>query len=259
MFGEPMSTGVPAATPGLSLAEQYSSFAAYALSTEATPRPASTSLDVARFHAYTGEISFSTDPQVRLYLDGGTVYHAERDGDPPISQVLRDLGVVQADQLERGMVRVGDVEHLGRLFDREPSIDRDAVMVVMETRSEAIVRELANRATASVTISAYRHHPSGIHRWFVAAQDATGSHRPVSAVAQVDRSVVDELPALQASPPALEIEWTEPDPSGPLPAPLPTPNAADRSVVRSADPADLSARASSRPDRRRDRRHQPAR
>jgi hypothetical protein len=240
-----MRTGVPTPTPSVSLAEQYSSFAAYALSTEATPRPASTSLDVARFHAYTGEISFSTDPQVRLYLDGGTVYHAERDGDPPISQVLRDLGVVQADQLERGMVRVGDVEHLGRLFEREPSIDRDAVMVVMETRSEAIVRELANRATASVTISAYRHHPSGIHRWFVAAQDATGSHRPVSAVAQVDRSVVDELPALQASPPPLEIEWAEPDPSGPLPAPLPTPNAADLAtpvVPASADPADLSAR-----------------
>jgi hypothetical protein len=205
------------------LAEQFGSFAAYALSTETTPRPASTSLDVARFHAYTGEISFSTDPLVRLYLDGGTVYHAEREGDPQISQVLRDLGVVEADQLERGMVRVGDVEHLGRLFDREPSIDRDAVMVVMETRSEAIVRELANRSTASVSVSAYRHHPSGIHRWFVGSVDSAGSQRPVSVVAQVDRSVVDDLPALEATPPALEIEWTEPDPSGPLPAPLPTP------------------------------------
>ena len=29
------------------------------------------------------------------------------------------------------MVRVGDVEHIGRLFDREPSIDRDAALVVM--------------------------------------------------------------------------------------------------------------------------------
>ena len=223
MSGESMSAGLPASSPSLSVAEQFGSFAAYALWTESTPQPASTSLDVARFHAYTGEISFSTDPLVRLYLDGGTVYHAEREGDPPTSQVLRDLGVVEADQLESGMVRVGDVEHLGRLFDREPSIDRDAVMVVMETRSEAIVRELANRATASVSISAYRHHPSGIHRWFVTSSDTPGSQRPVSAVAQVDRSVVDELPELSAAPPTLEIEWTDPDPSGPLPAPLPAP------------------------------------
>jgi hypothetical protein len=238
MSGEPMSTGVPATVPGVTIAEQYSSFAAYALSTGSNPRPASTSLDVARFHAYTGEITFSTDPRVRLYLDGGNVYHAEREGDPSIGEVLRDLGVVRADQLERGIVRVGDVEHLGRLFDREPSIDRDAVMVVMETRSEAIVREVANRATASVTISAYRHHPSGIHRWFVVSPDPAGSQRPVSAVAQVDRSVVDEIPPLTGDSPGLQIEWSDPDPSGPLPAPLPAP-------ARSSDPVVAAVPASS--------------
>jgi len=228
---EPMSAGLPAGSSSLSLAEQYDSFAAYALSTEADPRPASTSLDVARFHAYTGEISFSTDPLVRLYLDGGIVYHAEREGDPTISQALRDIGVVEADQLERGMVRVGDVEHLGRLFEREPSIDRDAVMVVVETRTEAIVLELANRAVASVNVSAYRHHPSGIHRWFVTSTDSAASQRPVSAVAQVDRSVVDELPALEAVPPALEIEWSEPDPSGSLPVPFQTPVVAELDAI----------------------------
>ena len=250
MSGEPMSTGLSAGSPSPSLAEQFGSFAAYALSTEAIPRPASTSLDVARFHAYTGEISFSTDPLVRLYLDGGTVYHAEREGDPPISQALRELGIVEADQLERGMVRVGDVEHLGRLFDREPSIDRDAVLVVMETRSEAIVRELANSATASVSASAYRHHPSGIHRWFVTSIDPAASQRPVSAVAQVDRSVVDELPALQAAAPTLEIEWSEPDPSGPLPAQLPLSVPTPTEVVFDLDAIDAhhADRASSSRD-----------
>lgn len=222
MSGEPTDTGI---SSSLSLAERYGSFAEYAASTDATPRSAATSLDVARFHAFTGELSFSTDPAVRLYLDGGVVYHAERDGDPPISTILRDMDVVESDQLERGLVRVGDVEHLGRLFDREPSIDRDAVMVVMESRTEAIVRELANRSTASVSVSAYRHHPSGLHRWFVASDQPAESHRPLSAVAQVDRSVVDELPALRATPATVEIEWSEPDPSGALPAPLPSPDA----------------------------------
>jgi len=237
MSGEPTQTGLPADSPSLSLAERYGSFAEYAASTEVTPRAVSTSLDVARFHAFTGELTFSTDPAVRLYLDGGTVYHAEREGDPAISQILRETGVVEADQLERGLVRVGDVEHLGRLFDREPSIDRDAVMVVMETRTEAIVHDLANRVTTSVSVSAYRHHPSGLHRWFVVSTDRAESHRPVSAVAQVDRSVVDELPALRAAPSTVEIEWSEPDSSSALPIPPALP---DGPVAETAPPTPLS-------------------
>lgn len=35
-------------------------------------------------------------------------------------------------QIERGTVRVGNVEHLGRLCDRDSSIDRDSVMVALE-------------------------------------------------------------------------------------------------------------------------------
>ena len=247
MSGDFMSTDAPVTPWNLSLAEQYASFVDYAASTTASPQPASTSLDVARFHAFTGELSFSTDPAVRLYLDGGVVYHAQRDGDVSISQLLRDSGVVEADQLERGMVRVGDVEHLGRLFDRESSIDRDALMVVVETATEQIVSELANRAVAGISVSAYRHHPSGIHRWFVAPAESSGSQRPVSAVAQVDRSVVDELPRLDAG--ALEIRWTESSIAG---AAQPSGTAQDAEIQAEldrfdADQADWAAQRDNEP------------
>lgn len=206
--------GVPAVAPARrTLAERFSSFTEYAEYTVATPQSAAISLDVARFHAFTGELSFSTDPAVLLYLDGGSVYHAERVGDPSISQTLADAGVVEAAQMQRGVVRVGDVEHLGRLFDRDTSIDRDAVMVLIESRTDAIVHELANAVVASVSVSAYRHHPSGIHRWFVAPAEPSTSQFPVSGFAQVDRSVVDDLPGLDAAA-SLRIEWSDPDPSG---------------------------------------------
>ena len=209
MVDDPMTTELPDSGRDVSMAERFSSFADYATWTQTTPRPAAASLDVARFHAFTGEISLSSDPGVRLYLDGGSVYHAGRLDDPSITEQLRAAGVVDADQIERGIVRVGDVEHLGRLFEREASIDRDAVMVVLETRTEEIVSELANRALASVTVSAYRHHPSGIHRWFVARPDEVVSQAPTSIVAPADRPVADDLPQVGVSP--LTLRWTESD------------------------------------------------
>ncbi len=44
--------------------------------------------------------------------------------------------------------------------------------------------------------------------------------------------MVDELPALQAAPPTLEIEWSDPDPSGPLPVPMPAPVGLEAGVGR---------------------------
>ena len=229
MTSEPVSTeresGVPqAAAEQLTLAERFSSFAEYATSTATLPQTAATSLDVARFHAFTGEMTFSVDPAVRLYLDGGSVYHAERDGGPSVGRILLDAGVVDTVQLQRGVVHVGDVEHLGRLFDRDTTVDRDAVMVVVEGATDKIVQQIANSVIATVTVSAYRHHPTGIHRWFVAPVESTALQRPASGVMQVDRSVVEELPLLGAPPEApsappdssaasMTIEWADPDPS----------------------------------------------
>ena len=226
MASESMSTqhshGLPAtAAEHLNLAERFMSFAEYAASTSSLPQTAATSLDVARFHAFTGELTFAVDPAVRLYLDGGSVYHAERDGGPTVSRVLLDAGVIDSMQLQRGVVSVGDVDHLGRLFDRDATVDRDAVMVVVESATAALLQQIANSVIATVTVSAYRHHPSGIHRWFVAPVEPTGVQRPASGVMQVDRSVVEELPQLGPQPEALagvdvndvpwSIEWADSD------------------------------------------------
>ena len=173
-------------------------------------QPVWLTLNDARERAFTGEIVFETNPELTAYLDHGLVYYAERVTDASLGSRLLEAGVLDKAQLDRGTVRVGDIEHLGRLFDRDPSVDRDAVVVVAEAATEALVAELANGVTATARVTAYRHHPSGIHRWFVAPLDPVVVQRPISEVAPLDSAVVDQLPGLPfTDSEELTIEWDD--------------------------------------------------
>lgn len=171
-------------------------------------------LNSARESHYTGEIVFGTTKEIRVYFDNGAAYHAVRDGDPTLCQLLLEARIVDTAQIERGVVRVGNVEHLGRLFDRDASVDRDAVMVLMEMETESILTALANGDSGAFRVTAYRHHASGIHRWFVAPTDPA-QLAPIGHVAQIDGSVTSELPGLPVADGShrgddLRIEWDEP-------------------------------------------------
>jgi hypothetical protein len=200
------------------------------------PQPVWMTLNEARERAFTGEIIFEVDPEVLAYLDNGVVYYAERAADASLGRRLLDAGVIDASQLERGTVRVGDVEHLGRLFDRDPSVDRDSVLVVAETATEDLITELANEAITTIRVTAYRHHPSGVHRWFVAPAESVANQRPISEVAQLDTTVVDDLPGLpiasaDISAEELTIEWEESLDGFEELEPLPTIDALDASML----------------------------
>ena len=173
------------------------------------PQPVWMTLNDARDQAFTGEITFEGDPEVLAYLDNGVVYFAERVGDDQLGQRLLDAGVLDATQLERGLVRLGDLEHLGRLFDRDPSINRDAVVVTAELFTEELISDIANRTIADAHVVAYRHHPSGLHRWFVAPVDQPVVARPIGAIGQLDGTVIDDLPSLPyvLDDDELMIEW----------------------------------------------------
>ncbi len=180
-----------------------------------SPQPCWIALDAAREQAFTGEIVFHATPEVRVYLDNGVAYYAERSDDTTLGRRLLDSGLIDPVQLERGMVRVGGVEHLGRLFDRDPSVDRDAVMVTVEDATQALLADLANNVIATSRATAYRHHESGVHRWFVAPSSAGAVTRPVSDVALVDNSIVEDLPGLPSAEHGslgdeLRIEWDLP-------------------------------------------------
>lgn len=146
------------------------------------PRPGWVVLDAARDHRFTGELVFETPPPVRVYFERGSIYLAERISDPSLGARLVDAGALTAVQLERGSVRVGEVEHLGRLFERVPALDRHTVVVTAELMTEECVRWLASQRVSDVGSTPYRHHDSGVHLW----------NRPAG---RVDLSPGDALPA----------------------------------------------------------------
>ncbi len=176
-------------------------------------RPVWQILDEAREHRFTGEVVFELDTPVVAYFDAGVVYVAERADEPPLGDRLVDAGVVESDDLRRGAVRVGRVEHLGRLFERLPDLDRDEVVVSIEVATESLITELANAARCDIRYTAYRHHPAGVHRWFAGPRAFT-SHGEFAPTLGSERTMIEDLPALPLTPDGsagqLYIEWDEP-------------------------------------------------
>ncbi len=233
------STGAPATLDALAAAGEHAGWRV---------------LDAARAQQFTGEIVFEAQPNISVYLDTGHAYYAFRAGDPSLCQRLIDADVIEPAQIERGVIRVGNVENLGRLFDRDPSVDRDAVMVLLELVTDDVVTAVANTITSSFTLTAYRHHASGVHRWFVAPSDqqqhVPAQLAPVGEVAQIDASVTSDLPGLPGLSDDLDdgvhIEWDQPLGHDDLDAPTPR-HSLDDSMLQSLLDAPVDPAASNAP------------
>lgn len=128
-------------------------------------RPVWAVLDAAGARRFTGEITLASRPQVRAWFIDGTVYYAERAGDPSIGERLIEYGVVTPEELAAGTVQLGAIAHLGRLFDRVPTIERDPVELVLEVVTGEVLGAIADHTVDEISIASYRHHPSGVAKW----------------------------------------------------------------------------------------------
>ncbi len=144
---------------------------------------------------YTGEAAIGIDPRVRLFAVDGHVYFAEREGDAPIGTLLVNCGAISTAQLEHGAVQVGEKSSLARLFQREPSIDRDAVELTIESVTESLLESVANKAVGMPEVFPLRHHSSGVHQWLRWGVMSTALALPV-----VEDVPVEEMPAAQDAP-----------------------------------------------------------
>lgn len=189
------------------------------------PRPGWVVIDAVRERAFTGEVICATDPAVRLFSDRGLIYVAEREADGLLGERLVAAGALDADQLARGAVRLGEVEHLGRLFDRDPSIDRDKVLVATELLTEDCLGWLAAERVTGAVVIPYRHHASGIHRWERADDEGGFDERDVTDAPAV---------AFAAAPPSAPVgsPFAMPAP-GASPVALPAPSPAALGVTAS--------------------------
>lgn len=174
------------------------------------PGPGWVVLDAARTHRFTGELVMRGDIEVRVYLDRGRIYVAERADDPPLGDRLVEAGALHRAQLDYGTMRIGDIEHLGRLFDRVPSINRDGVLVINQLMTDEVIRAVAGQRVSTVTVTPYRHHPSGMHRWEVVRDIEAVLESEVPEMA-LPAPAPDATPVSDAPPAELERLLAERD------------------------------------------------
>lgn len=160
-------------------------------------------IDAARRARVTGELALTTasPAKTKIYLDSGTVYFAERETDETLATRLVLAGAIDPDQLHRGSLRLNGVEHLGRLFERDATVERDAVELALELMTEQTLTEVAEQEVLSSQITMYRQHSSGVARWFM---DPVTGPAAAAAVASGEVSPPTSSPWQPPSSPAVD-------------------------------------------------------
>lgn len=160
-------------------------------------------IDAARRARVTGELALTTasPAKTKIYLDSGTVYFAERETDETLATRLVLAGAIDPDQLHRGSLRLNGVEHLGRLFERDATVERDAVELALELMTEQTLTEVAEQEVLSSQITMYRQHSSGVARWFM---DQVTGPASAAAVASGEVSPPTSSPWQPPSSPAVD-------------------------------------------------------
>ncbi|MCE9623651.1 MAG: hypothetical protein K8R99_15035 [Actinomycetia bacterium] len=114
---------------------------------------------------FTGEAAVGLDPRVRLFAVEGRIYFAEREDDAPVGTRLVNCRALSANQLARGAVNAGGHESLARLFQRDATIDRDAVELTVQASTESLLASIADKPVGMPEVFPLRHHPAGLHHW----------------------------------------------------------------------------------------------
>ena len=151
-----------------------------------TPRPAWQVIEAARRLYLTGELAIRTTPATKIYMSDGHVYFAERSTDGTLPIRLMMEGVITREQMQRGTVIVNGVEHVGRMFDADATIDRASVELCTELFTDDVMVSVANEVVSGYELTLYRRHPSGIDRWYphsVPVSGRQGESRPEAAPA----------------------------------------------------------------------------
>jgi hypothetical protein len=175
-----------------------------------TPRPAWQVIEAARRRYLTAELTLPTAPATRIYLRDGLVYFAERvsDGTLPIRLMME--GVITREQMQRGTVIVNGVEHVGRMFDADPTIDRASVELCVELFSDDVMVTVANMTIDGYTLALYRRHPSGIDRWYPHSVPVS-ARQFESPAASPAKPVANPKPKSEVHVPEARVE-TKPEP-----------------------------------------------
>ena len=160
-----------------------------------TPRPAWQVIEAARRQYLTGELTLQTTPATRIYLRDGQVYFAERASDGALPIRLMMEGVITRDQMQRGTVIVNGVEHVGRMFEADPTIDRASVELCTELFTDDVMVNVADATVDGYELALYRRHPSGIDRWYPHSVPVAGRQGEAQPASRPATRVAEAAPA----------------------------------------------------------------
>ncbi len=247
------------------------------------PRRAWQVIEAARRRYLTGLLVLETTPPTHVYLRDGQVYFAERTTDGGLAVRLLVEGVITRAQMQKATLQVSGVEHLGRMFERDDSIDRDAVELCVELMTDDVLTHIAEAEVGGWDMKLYQRHPSGLDRWLptrvevithlvesAAAVDPDVTPTPAPtprprpqltpppvtaevpvAEAAVPETVVPEVPVVPAvPPPAFAVHAPTPPsipvtlaPNDPTPLAMPQPDTSQHEQHDVPSPAPTQAEA----------------
>jgi hypothetical protein len=153
----------------------------------ATSRRAWEVIEAARRRYLTGVLVLDTTPPTNIYLRDGQVYFAERTTDGGLGVRLLVEGVITREQMHKATLQVSGVEHLGRMFERDTTIDRDAVELCVELMTDDVLHHVADTEVRGWRMQMYKRHPSGLDRWLPTRVEV------VTHVVETPRLVPDDV------------------------------------------------------------------
>lgn len=158
------------------------------------PRPAWAVLDAIRTFEFSGEATLHLQQArhvdtVRVYTSQGLIYWAERHGDSDIAERLVRVGALTRAEAACGTVRLGDVVHVGRLFQLLPGLDVDRILTAVEYLRDTVIAAVADSEVHHVDLADHRHHEGGMVLWEldVDEQEAPLPLPPPSSVGDAGR------------------------------------------------------------------------
>lgn len=180
------------------------------------PRPAWQVIEAARRRYLTGQLVLDTDPVTNIYLRDGQVYFAERTSDGALPVRLMVEGVITRAQMQKATLQVSGVDHLGRMFERDDSIDRDAVELCVELMTDEVLTSIATSEVANWSMLLYQRHPSGLDRWLPTRIEVITHLVPSEGTADPRATVVAaplRTKSLTPPPPTGEVKVQAPEPA----------------------------------------------
>ncbi len=190
-------------------------------------RPAWQVIEAARRRYLTGLLVLETTPPTHVYLRDGQVYFAERTTDGGLGVRLLVEGVITREQMHKATLQVSGVEHLGRMFERDETIDREAVELCVELMTDDVLTHVADTEVAAWKMKMYQRHPSGLDRWLPTRVEVITHLVDTPAAADPEAEVTPApapRPRPQLAPPPITAEVKMPPPVDPTPtAPMPRP------------------------------------